>query len=143
MRPCWQKRQAAMLAIDTNIVVRSLTDDDPKQSAQARELIETQDVFVSSTVFLETGWVLRRVYGLTASQIITALRGFAGLPRVSIEDPESAAQALDWMAAGMDFADAVHLSKSAGCSAMVSFDKRFARMAGRLGTMPVRPPSAE
>src|ERR1041385_573755 len=52
-----------MLAIDTNVVVRYLTSDHPKQAARAEALVERQDVFVATTVLLETEWVLRSAYG--------------------------------------------------------------------------------
>jgi predicted nucleic acid-binding protein len=102
-----------MLAIDTNLIVRYLTGDHPKQSARARALIGSEDVFVCLTVLLETEWVLRSVYDYTAAQLARALCAFAGLPHVAIEDAGLAAQALDWMEAGMDFADALHLAKGA------------------------------
>jgi predicted nucleic acid-binding protein len=129
-----------MLAIDTNLIVRYLTGDHPKQSAQARKLIDGEDVFVGTTVLLETEWVLRSVYDYTAAQLATALRAFAGLKHVTLEEAAVTAQALDWMERGIDFADALHLAKAAGCDAFVSFDQRFARAANRLGTVKVRTP---
>ena len=48
-----------MLAIDTNVVVRYLVNDDHAQAAQARRLIDNNDVFVCTTVLLETDGVLR------------------------------------------------------------------------------------
>ena len=129
-----------MLAIDTNLVVRYLTGDHPGQSAKARALIDGTDVFVGTTVLLEAEWVLRSVYGHAPVPLAKALRGFAGLPRVTVENPGRAAQALDWMEAGMDFADALHLANAAGCEAFVSFDQGFARAANRLGTIKVRAP---
>ncbi len=92
---------------------------------------------------LETEWVLRSVYGFDAGQVATALRGFAGLARVTLEDEAAAVQALTWMAGGMDFADALHLTKASACDAFVSFDRRLAGAAERLGSIvPVRTPQA-
>ncbi|HIJ38059.1 MAG TPA: type II toxin-antitoxin system VapC family toxin [Rhodospirillaceae bacterium] len=127
-----------MLAIDTNLIVRYLTGDHPEQAAVAKELIDSEDVYVCITVFLETEWELRSVYGFAAKQLAAALRAFAGLQHVTIEDAGQIAQALDWMEAGMDFADALHLTKAQGCDAFVSFDQRFARTANRLGATKVR-----
>jgi predicted nucleic-acid-binding protein len=129
-----------MLAIDTNLIVRYLTGDDPGQSARARRLIDNQDVFVCTTVLLETEWVLRSVYDFAAPVIARALRAFAGLSHISMEDPGIAAQALDWMERGMDFADALHLTKAAGCEAFMSFDRRLGRTAHNVGTVKVRAP---
>jgi predicted nucleic acid-binding protein len=75
-----------MLAIDTNLIVRYLVGDDPGQAARARRLIDNNDVFVCTTVLLETEWVLRSVYGFSAAQCAKALSDFAGLPGVSLED---------------------------------------------------------
>jgi predicted nucleic acid-binding protein len=130
-----------MFALDTNLIVRYLTGDHPSQSAQAKTLIDGNEVFVCTTVLLETEWVLRSVYGYAAPQLARALRAFAGLPRVISEDPRLAAQALDWMEVGLDFADALHLSKAVDCEAFVSFDRRFARAANKLGAVKIRLPS--
>jgi predicted nucleic acid-binding protein len=129
-----------MLAIDTNLIVRYLTGDHPRQSARARKLIDGEDVFVCTTVLLETEWVLRSVYDYAGVQLAKALRAFAGLPHVILEDAGVAAQALGWTEGGLDFADALHLAKARGCDAFVSFDQRFARAANELGTVKVRAP---
>jgi len=129
-----------MLAIDTNVVVRYLTGDHPDQSARAKSLIDSADVFVCTTVLLEVEWVLRGAYGFDPGRIVAALRAFAGLPRVSLENPGLAARALDWTEGGMDFADALHMTKASECEAFVTFDRRLARAAKRLGAPEVRPP---
>ena len=51
-----------MRAVDTNILVRFLTADDPKQARTARRVMEAGDVFIGVTVILETEWVLRAGY---------------------------------------------------------------------------------
>src|SRR5712671_3605871 len=121
-----------MLAVDTNVMVRYLTADHPEQFAKASALIGGEDVYVCTTVLLETEWVLRGGYRFRRDRIIAALAAFAGLPRVTLEDPTAAARALDWMRSGMDFADALHLAKSGDCEAFVSFDQRFAAVANAL-----------
>jgi predicted nucleic-acid-binding protein len=113
-------------AVDTNILVRFLTADDPKQARAARRVIEAGDVFIGTTVILETEWVLRAGYGFASTAIAGALRGLGGLSGISIEKPVETAQALDWMTAGMGFADALHLARSSHCSAFVTFDKKLA-----------------
>ncbi len=115
-----------MRAVDTNILVRFLTADDPKQARAARRVIEAGDIFIGTTVILETEWVLRAGYGFPPTVIAAGLRGLGGLTGISIEEPAVTAQALDWMIAGMDFADALHLARSGHCSAFVTFDKKLA-----------------
>ncbi len=129
-----------MLAIDTNLIIRYLVRDDPGQAARARKLIDNNDVFVCTTVILETEWVLRSVYGFSAAQCAKALTDFAGLPRVILEDTTCVAKALGWMRQGVDFADGLHLAKAEGCDVFVSFDQTFAKAANALGGIKVRAP---
>ena len=114
-----------MRAVDTNLVVRFLTGDDPEQAARAKAAIHHGDIFVSTTVLLETEWVLRGVHGFARSEVAAALRALAGLPGVSVENPGLFAEALDRAETGMDFADALHLGAAAHCESMLSFDRRF------------------
>jgi predicted nucleic-acid-binding protein len=129
-----------VLAIDTNIVVRFLTRDDPVQAAKARALLEAQDVLLISSVLLESEWVLRNAYGLARGKVLDQLRAFVGLPHVRLQEPARAAMALEWAEAGMDFADALHLAAAEGCEAFVSFDKRLAKTARRIAVIPIHVP---
>jgi predicted nucleic-acid-binding protein len=123
-------------AVDTNILVRFLTADDPKQAKTARRVIEAGDIFIGVTVILETEWVLRAGYGFKPNVVAAGLRGIAGLPGVTIEEPAEIAQALDWTVEGMDFADALHLTRSNHCNAFVTFDKKLAvRAKGKVGVI--------
>ena len=114
-----------MRAVDTNVVVRYLTGDHPEEAAKAKAAIDAGRVFVSTMVMLETEWVLRSVYGFAGKEVATALRAFAGLPDVSVENPVLLAEALDRVDKDMDFADALHLGSAARCDAMLTFDRRF------------------
>lgn len=127
-----------MLAIDTNIVVRYLTNDHPDQSQRARTLIDGQAVFVPVTVMLEVEWVLRGAYGYRPAEIACAMRAFAGLPTVTVEDAAIVAAALDHSENGMDFADALHLGKATHCEGMASFDRKFVKAAKAAGYDGVR-----
>jgi predicted nucleic-acid-binding protein len=129
-----------MRAVDTNVIVRYLTGDDPKQAAKARALIGHTPVFVPRSVLMEVEWVLRSVYDFRTDRIISALLALAGLPGVTLEDAALAAQAMRWAAHGMDFADALHLAAAAHCDAFVTFDKKFTRAAMRTGSVPVEMP---
>jgi predicted nucleic acid-binding protein len=59
---------------------------------------------------------------------------------VTLEDTRLAAKALDWLAKGMDFADALHLGRAEGCEAFVSFDQQFAAVANPISKVKVRAP---
>ena len=129
-----------MLPVATDIIVRYLTGDDPEQFAKARALIDSEDIFVCTTVSLDTEWVLRGAYRFDRVQVIAALTAFAGLPHVTLEDPGLAAKALDWLARGMDFADALRLGKAEGCEAFVSFDQQFGAVANPISKVKLRAP---
>lgn len=122
-------RRSVVRTIDTNVVIRFLTADNKREAKIARAVIEAGDIFIPMTVCLESEWVLRSGYGFTPAQIADGLRGLAGLPGVSVEEPMALATALDWLRDGLDFADALHLAKSDGCTAFLSFDKKLAKAA--------------
>ncbi len=124
-----RKRNDGMRAIDTNVVVRYLTGDDPDQSARARAIVDGGAVLASTTVLLESEWILRSVYGCAPEDVAAALRAFVGLPGVAVENPSLLAEALDRAEVGMDFADALHLGAAARCDAMLTFDRRFIEQA--------------
>ncbi|RMG85916.1 MAG: type II toxin-antitoxin system VapC family toxin [Candidatus Dadabacteria bacterium] len=127
-----------MIAVDTNVLVRYVTNDDPVQAARAFELLKhARDVFVPKTVVLETEWVLRAVYGLPRENVRNALLHVLGLPNVVVEDAERVAEAIDLYDGGMDLADALHLSSSSDADEFFTFDRRFERLARGLGR-PVR-----
>ena len=129
-----------MRAVDTNVIVRFLVADDKRQAKRARAAIEAGDIFITTSVFLEVEWVLRSAYGFDAERIADALGGLAGLPGVTVDEPARLARALDWMAEGMDFADALHLAGAEGCEIFLSFDKALARKAAKQGAPIVRAP---
>ena len=119
-----------MKALDTNVVVRYLTGDDPAQANRAKAAVAAGPVFVSVSVLLETEWVLRSKYRLAGTAAVEVLRRFAGLRNVSVESAQLVAEAFDRAEAGMDFADALHLGAAGDCEAMLTFDRKFIRVAG-------------
>ena len=131
-----------MIGIDANLIVRYLTGDHATQSALARGLIDGEKVFAAVTVLLEVEWVLRNAYEYQAADVVRALRVFAGLPTVTVQDGAMVAAALDLAEKGMDFADALHLTRSGHCEAFVTFDRklvRAAKAAGHEGVREARP----
>ncbi|HXY57961.1 MAG TPA: type II toxin-antitoxin system VapC family toxin [Methylocystis sp.] len=125
-----------MKAIDTNVVVRFLTRDDPEQSPKAKALIEAGDVFVSNGVLLETEWVLRSVHKFSSAQVIASFRIFLGLPGVTVENPPVVVSAVNWAASGLDLEDAFHLAAAHDCEAFLTFDRRFAKRAKLVAAAP-------
>jgi predicted nucleic-acid-binding protein len=120
-----------MIAVDTNVLVRLLTGDDPEQSAAARSLFAAKPIWIAKTVLLETGWVLRSLYGFDDSAIREAFTRLLGLKNVRAEDELSVAAALELTAHGIELADAMHLSSRPPGAVFVSFDQSFIRRAKR------------
>ena len=126
------------IAIDTNVLVRFLTQDDEAQYQQAYALFQHPHLYVATTVFLETEWVLRYSYKYDAPDIIRAFRMVLGLPNIEAEDAKRLASALTWHQAGMDFADALHLASSQACSMLYTFDRDFAKKGENVGICTVK-----
>lgn len=125
-----------MLAVDTNVVVRLLVNDDERQGALARRLFESDEIFIGVTVLLEAAWVLESVYELNTVQAARALRGLLGLPNVRVEDASAVAAALEATGKGLEFADALHLLRAPQDVEFATFDRGFAKSGRRL--RPVR-----
>src|SRR6266849_3710732 len=126
-----------MIAVDTNVVVRLLTADDPKQAAAANSQFAAQPIWIGKTVLLETGWVLRSLYGFEESAIRDAFTRLLGLKNVRAEDEPSVAAALALTVHGIELADAMHLSSRPPGAVFVSFDKSFVRRAMPAGIVKV------
>lgn len=118
-----------MLAVDTNVVVRFLTADEPAQAARARKLFQRETVLLAKTVLLETEWVLRRLYRFDPVRIINAFTSLIALPNVACEDIESVVNAIEWARAGMDFADALHLAAARPAGRLATFDRKLIKSA--------------
>ncbi len=129
-----------MLAIDTNVIVRYIVRDDVRQSARARAVIDGTDVFVPTTVILETEWVLRSLYGFDVGDVAESIRVLAGQPTVSLEQPLVVQTALAWAEQGVDLADALHMAASRHCSSFASFDRDLAKAAKRANALDVQAP---
>jgi predicted nucleic-acid-binding protein len=131
-----------MIAVDTNVLVRLLTEDDPEQTAAARSVFAAGPVWIAKTVLLETAWVLRSLYGFEENAIRHAFTRLLGLKNVHAEDEPAVAAALALTSHGMELADAMHLSSRPADAVFVSFDRSFVRRAKRAGASRVSEVSA-
>jgi predicted nucleic-acid-binding protein len=129
-----------MTGVDTNVIVRLLTGDDPVQAEKSRNVFRKPEIYIPETVILETEWVLRHAYHFGAETIGEAFKKLCGLPNVVLHNPRSMQAALQWYSDGMDFADALHLAASQGCKTFLSFDRRFVRKSDGLGRCRVKEP---
>lgn len=126
-----------MIGLDTNVLVRFLVQDDPKQGRAAASLIETcrEDApgFISREVIIELVWVLERGYKLSKEAIAAALDGLLGAAELVVEDSDRVARAVyAYKEEGYGFADCMIVSAGvgAGCKATYTFDRKAARMPG-------------
>lgn len=139
-----------MIAVDTNILARYYVDDpgDPEavrqRPAAERLMRESAAIFVPVTVVLELVWLLRAFYDFGVDDCVGVVEHLTGLPNVTVEDWPAVLEAARLHRAGLDFADALHLSRCSRCETLMTFDDRkFARRARTLATSPrVSVPSA-
>ncbi|WP_414578435.1 type II toxin-antitoxin system VapC family toxin [Anabaena sp. CCY 9402-a] len=129
-----------MVAVDTNIIVRLLTQDDELQYRKSLEIFQNQNIFIPDTVVLETEWVLRFAYKFKPVEICTALRKLFGLPNVHLSNASLVFQALQWHELGLDFADAFHLAQSQNHAEFYTFDEKFVKKAKGLTSCEIKQP---
>jgi len=122
-----------MNGLDTNILVRYITQDDPEQAVQATRLIETRCTAitpgrVAHIVLCQLVWVLRRAYGYSKAQVVGVLDQVLVTAELAIENEGVAFQALDAYRDGpADFSDYLLAlgNRAAGCEITYSFDTRL------------------
>jgi predicted nucleic-acid-binding protein len=131
-------RQAAVIGLDTNILVRYLAQDDPVQSPKATELIERQLTeenpgFLSVVAMVETAWILDRAYGLAADEIAAAIERMLQADVLVVDNEQEVFTAMIALKEGHgSFADALigGLGARAGCTRTLTFDQKASRLAG-------------
>ena len=118
-----------MTGLDTNVLVRYVMQDDPRQSPRATRLIEAlkpdEPGFVPVVALVELVWVQSGSYTLDRAQVATVLDTLLRSKELVIDRAELVTQALNrYNAAGADFADALieRIAAAAGCSATMTFD---------------------
>jgi predicted nucleic-acid-binding protein len=119
--------------LDTNVLARYLTEDEPVQSKRAADWIGTvtargERCFISAIVLCELAWVLRSAYRVSQADLILTLDRILGTTQFIVGDKDIVRRALDQYRAGRaDFADYVigALHQDAGCRKTVTFDRRL------------------
>ncbi len=129
-----------MTAVDTNVVVRLLVQDDEQQYNLAHNVFKKDTIFISDTVLLETEWVLRFAYKHPRTMIYQGLIRLLGLPNVTVDNAVKIHNAFEWHKNGMDFADALHLAESVHCDRFITFDKKFISKSKSQSSCPVESP---
>lgn len=124
-----------MIGLDTNVLVRLITRDDPEQTSQAQRLLrgaEDNGLYISLVVLAELAWVLRRAYRYELATVLKAIELILDGREFFVERRQLASRALaNARAAGCGYADALIelLSLEAGASVTVTFDIKAKRLA--------------
>ena len=124
------------VAVDTNVLIRLIIEDDSGQTATVERLARAHHVVVAPTALLECEWVLRRVLGLDRTGILSGFEALLGLRDATFLEHEAVEAAMRAFADGCDFADALHAALATEADVFATFDKGFARRAKSLGYFP-------
>lgn len=126
-----------MIGLDTNVLVRYLAQDDPKQTAAATRLSGSlsaeSPAFVSQVVLVETVWVLQSRYAADASQIGRVVETLLRTDVIEVERADVVWRALRRFRQDQgDFPDALvsELAHVAGCKQIFSFDRGAVKRSG-------------
>lgn len=124
-----------MRGLDTNVLVRYLTQDDPRQSKRANAMIDAalagdDHLHIDTVVLCELVWVLRAAYRLDRATVASTLLQLIDAAQLSLDDRDLLREAaLRYRDGPGDFADyALGLrNRAAGCEATLTFDRAHAR----------------
>jgi predicted nucleic-acid-binding protein len=127
-----------MIGLDTNVVVRYLTQDNPIQSRKATQIFDHQLTtvepgFLSVVTMVETVWVLGRSYGFVEQEIAAAVELLLQTDVLVIENEQEVFTAMIALNLGRgDFADALigTLGAKVGCKYTLTFDQKALRLSG-------------
>jgi len=122
-----------MIAVDTNIFVRLMVNDDARMADAAIRLLTDGGMFVSKTVLLETHWVLTSQMQLLHADATKLIAATLGFPTVEVEGGSSTHAGVQAALDGLDFEDALHLASTPDGMAFATFDDRLRKRSARLG----------
>jgi predicted nucleic-acid-binding protein len=122
-----------VIGLDTNVLIRYLTQDDPGQARRANALVagavaSKTRLFISAVVLCELVWVLRGAYELDKPTIVLALERILATAQFEVDHKDVVREALeDYREGGGDFADYVigRRGGEAGCEHTATFDRRL------------------
>lgn len=122
-----------MTGLDTNVLVRYLTEDDVAQSRRAADWIQTstargQRCFISALVLCELAWVLRGAYDVSKADLLVTLDRILVTAQFVVGDKDVVRRAVEAYRTGRaDFADYVigAFHRQADCRTTVTFDRRL------------------
>ena len=125
-----------MIGVDTNVLIRYATQDDPTQAAIAESIMSAFTAedpgFVGQLVLIESVWVIRSLYEADDESIETFVGRLLDARELVVENSDSARNALRQTRGGREFPDALiaQVALKAGCAHTVTFDRRAAALDG-------------
>jgi len=127
-----------VIGLDTNIIVRLVTQDDPEQAALAEDLIERakeegEVCFVSDVVLCELKWVLEQCYEATRTDVLTVMQELAARDIFPFENPEALHWAIHlFKESKVEFSDALIGAKARaqGARTTYTFDRALSNHEG-------------
>jgi len=126
-----------MIGLDTNVLVRYIMQDDPKNSPKANKLVESLDGdnpgYITLVSVVELYWVLTTCYELTGQQAAQALEVILRTKQFLVERSDQVMRALRVFGKGTaDFADCLieRSAAGAGCAQTMTFDVGASKHAG-------------
>ncbi len=118
------------VTVDTNVIVRIVTQDDEIQARVAEAALDTATAAILTVPMLcELAWVLSRAYRTSAEDIADIIRDLAGRENAQVDWP-AVESGLAVLEAGGDFADGVisYEGRRMGAEMFVSFDRKAVRL---------------
>ena len=126
-----------MIGLDTNVLVRYIMQDDPKQALKATKLVETltatEPGFVTLVTMVELFWVLSSAFELSRGQIVAAFDGIIRAKQLVVEQRDQVVRALRaYGSSSADFADCLieRTATAAGCDKVMTLDVGASKQAG-------------
>lgn len=122
-----------MRAADTNLLVRLLTRDDPKQTAAAEAYV-SKGAWVSHVVLAEAAWVLESAYGLKPSQVAVVIDMLIEHEHLTLQDADVVEAALRTFrgkpSSGFTDCLVLEIARKAGHLPLGTFDRHLSRLEG-------------
>ena len=118
--------------VDTNVLIRHLTDDPPGQAAQATRLLsQAGQLLLPDLIVAEVVYVLEAFYEVPRTRVAELVRAIIAFPAIEVADEPALLRAVEvYEVHRLDFADAYLVAEAeiSGVNAVASFDKAIERV---------------
>jgi predicted nucleic-acid-binding protein len=126
-----------MIGLDSNVILRAITGDDPAQSRVARRLLDSLSSgspgVINSVVLVEVAWTLRARHKYPKREILKHIENFMVSSAYHVTDRDAVSEALEVSSRHpIEFADALigEINRLVGCTTTVTFDEGASQVPG-------------